>query len=155
MFEKSIEIIPFEAKYHEDLRQLSFEWLEKYVFIEPEDLIFLDNPQRFIDEGGYIWMARFGKEIVGTISLLKNNETTYELNKFAVTEKFKGLKIGMKLMDVCMKKAKILKAKKVILYSNHKLEAALKIYEKYGFKHVSTEGIRYEGADVKMELIII
>ena len=44
---------------------------------------------------------------------------------------------------------------KVILYSNTKLESAIYIYRKFGFKEVpSEEGVAYERANIKMEYII-
>lgn len=35
-----------------------------------------------------------------------------------------------------------------------RLETALKLYEKYGFRHVEVTGAPFETADVKMELIL-
>src|SRR5712672_1924091 len=46
------------------------------------------------------------------------------------------------------------KAKKIFLYSNSQLQTALKLYEKYGFRHVPVTGAPFVTADVKMELIL-
>lgn len=32
-----VEIIEYKDKYYDDFKKLSYEWLEKYVFVEPED----------------------------------------------------------------------------------------------------------------------
>jgi putative acetyltransferase len=50
------------------------------------------------------------------------------------------------------KKAKELGATSVILYSNKLQAAAIKMYEKIGFKHLPVETTVYKRADVKMEI---
>jgi len=30
-------IVPYDSEYKEDLKRLSYEWLEKYVGVKPED----------------------------------------------------------------------------------------------------------------------
>jgi len=51
-----------------------------------------------------------------------------------------------------LQKVKELGGKKLILFSNHQLQTALKLYEKYGFKNVEVTDSPFETADVKMEL---
>ena len=71
-----------------------------------------------------------------------------------VTKKLRGRGISKLLIEECIAKAKELKAKKIILFSNHQLTSALGLYEKYGFTHVAVEDSPFETADVKMELIL-
>jgi ribosomal protein S18 acetylase RimI-like enzyme len=80
------------------------------------------------------------------------DENTYELAKLAVTERFQGLKIGNKLMEKCIEVANEEKAKEIILYTNHKLVSAIKLYEKYGFKHIPLTNNKYLESDLKMVL---
>ncbi|WP_237579069.1 hypothetical protein [Candidatus Enterococcus willemsii] len=35
---ESVEIVDYNEQYHEGFKQLSYEWLEKYVTVEPEDV---------------------------------------------------------------------------------------------------------------------
>ena len=49
-------------------------------------------------------------------------------------------------------KVKELGGQKLILFSNHQLQTALKLYTKYGFKNVEVTDSPFETADVKMEL---
>lgn len=35
---KQIEIVTYEEKYHDDFKPLGYEWLEKYVTVELEDI---------------------------------------------------------------------------------------------------------------------
>ena len=51
-------------------------------------------------------------------------------------------------IDICIEK----NIKIITLESSSKLENALKLYEKLGFKHVELVDGHFETADVKMEL---
>jgi N-acetylglutamate synthase-like GNAT family acetyltransferase len=76
----------------------------------------------------------------------------FELAKMCVTKNWQGKGISKILIEKCLKKAKEIGAKKLILFSNHQLQTALKLYEKYGFKNVEVKDAPFETADVKMEL---
>ena len=86
MSENKIEIIPFSSEYSSAIKTLNFEWLEKYFEVEDSDIKTLSNPQlEIIDKGGKIFYAKYQNLIVGTVSLLKIDECTFELSKMAVT----------------------------------------------------------------------
>ena len=151
----TVVIIPFSDDLKEAIKTLNEEWLLRYFKIEPKDEKVLSNPQKYIlDPGGMIFYAQYKGRIVGTVSLIKINETDFELSKMAVTDGVQGLGIGKKLMDHCIHVAEAHKMKKLILYSNRKLIPAIHLYEKYGFVEVELEGGVYERADIKMERII-
>jgi N-acetylglutamate synthase-like GNAT family acetyltransferase len=115
----------------------------------------LSDPQgEILDKGGMIFYAKYNDKIVGTVSLLKIDETTFELSKMAVTDGVQGLGIGQKLLEHCLLIAKQKEMKKLILYSNRKLLPAIYLYEKFGFEEVPLESGNYERADIKMEKII-
>ncbi|WZL72453.1 GNAT family N-acetyltransferase [Clostridiaceae bacterium 35-E11] len=150
---KSIEIISFEDRYHEDFKTLSYEWLKKYGLLEPEDERILNNPKEVIlNQGGHIFFAKYGEEVVGTVSLIKVDENTFEIAKFAVTETYQGLSIGKKLLEKCLQIAGDEKIQKIILYSNHALTSALALYKKFNFKEIPLDSRKYMESDLKMEL---
>jgi ribosomal protein S18 acetylase RimI-like enzyme len=150
---KEIKIVEYEEKYHDDLKKLSYEWLKKYVSVEPEDEKILNNPKEVIlDKGGFIFFANYGEEIVGTVSLIKVDENTFELAKLAVTEKYQGLNIGKMLMEKCLYVAKQNNAKKIILFTNHILTSAIEVYKKFDFKEIPLVNNKYIESDLKMEL---
>ncbi|MFV5684619.1 GNAT family N-acetyltransferase [Flavobacterium sp. GB2R13] len=153
--ENTVEIIPFTTALTEPIKTLNIEWLKKYFKVEPKDEIVLSNPQgEIIDKGGMIFYAKYSDKIIGTVSLIKIDETTFELSKMAVTDGVQGLGIGKKLMVYCMDVAKKEGIKKLILYSNRKLLPAIHLYKKFGFVEIALEGGVYERADIKMERII-
>ena len=151
-----VEIIPFSIELKEPIKTLNLEWLHKYFKVEPKDNKVLSNPQgEIIDKGGMIFYAQYNNSIVGTVSLLKINDSTFELTKMAVSDGNQGLGIGKKLMEHCLKKAQEEGIQKLILYSNRKLLPAMHLYESFGFIEIPVEDGVYERADIKMEKNLI
>ncbi|WP_431241540.1 GNAT family N-acetyltransferase [Flavobacterium sp. P21] len=150
--QNKIEIIPFSPDLKEHIKTLNIAWLEKYFRVEDKDKITLSNPQEeIIDKGGMIFYAKYNDEILGTVSLLKENDFTFELSKMAVSDKAQGLGIGNKLLEHCIKIAKEKDMKTLFLYSNTALLPAIHLYKKFGFKEIPLEKGIYERADIKME----
>jgi GNAT superfamily N-acetyltransferase len=156
MNELKVQIVPFDKQYIKDFTQLNFEWLEKYFYIEDYDREVLTQPQKYIlDEGGHIFFALFGDEIVGTVALIKRGDKVFELSKMAVTEKYQGLRIGQKLMYKCIHYAGQSGWEKLFLDSNTILIPAITLYHKVGFKEIPVpEDTPYERCNIRMELYV-
>ena len=151
MIEK-LKIIPFEAKYTKQFHDLNIAWLKKYFYVEDHDREVLENPQTYIiDNGGFIFMAEYQNEIVGTVALM-NEEEGFELSKMAVDPKYQGHKFGQQLMVYCIEFANNIGWKELFLYSNTSLENAIYIYRKFGFVEVPMIGSPYSRGDIKMVL---
>lgn len=155
ILDNDLRIIPFSPEWKEPIKTLNIEWLQKYFKVEPKDEKVLSNPQEeIIDKGGMIFYVQYKDVIVGTVSLLKIDNQTFELSKMAVSEGIQGLGIGKKLLQHCIEVAKEQQIKKLILYSNRSLKPAIHLYEKFGFEEIALEEGIYERADIKMEKII-
>jgi ribosomal protein S18 acetylase RimI-like enzyme len=153
--ENTVEIIPFAPHLKDAIKTLNLQWLSKYFKVEEKDHLTLSNPQEeIIDKGGMIFYAKYNNEILGTVSLLKIDDTTFELSKMAVSDRAQGLGIGNQLLLHCMDVAQKNNIKKLLLYSNRSLLPALHLYRKFGFIEVPLEAAVYERADIKMEKII-
>ncbi|MHA8068982.1 GNAT family N-acetyltransferase [Aquirufa ecclesiirivi] len=150
-----IRITYFEPAYRDAIRRLNVEWLEKYFHVEEIDREVLSKPEEVIlAPGGEIFYAWFGDEIVGTVSLMKIDDTSFELTKMAVSENFQGLGIGKLLMENCLDFAKKAGIKQIIIYSNRRLERAVDMYRKFGFLEMDLGPVIYQRADIKMRLDI-
>lgn len=150
-----IEIVPFSKAEKEAIKTLNYEWLEKYFKVEPKDEHVLNNPQQeIIDKGGIIYYTNRNGKLIGTATLLKHDDSTFELSKMAITENAQGLGIGRQLIDFCLNEAKKMGIQRIFLYSNRKLNPAIYLYESFGFKEIPVEDGVYERADIKMELIL-
>ncbi|MDH4058541.1 MAG: GNAT family N-acetyltransferase, partial [Cyclobacteriaceae bacterium] len=66
---------------------------------------------------------------------------------------FRGLKIGEALSLKAIEKARVLGGRKIILYSNTKLEPAIGLYRKLGFQEIPLDG-PYKRSNIKMELTL-
>ena len=72
----------------------------------------------------------------------------------AVSQHFRGKKIGYKLGQYAIETAKLLRAKRIWLESNRILEPAIKLYLKLGFKEIPMRTTPYARADIRMELLL-
>lgn len=150
----SLKIIPFESRYSHIFRNLNVTWLDTYFYVEPKDSELLENCQELIiNKGGHIFFAKNCESIVGCFAFIPLKSKVYELGKMAVDPKFQGMKIGQKLLSFAIAFAKKNDWTKIVLYSSTKLDIALHIYKKYGFKEVTLEEkLPYKRSDIKMEL---
>ena len=152
---KNMEIVGFEPGLAKEFKDLNIAWLKKYFEVEPADEKVLNDPQKeIIKKGGFIFFAKSGNTVAGTVSLLKLKEDVFELAKMAVAESLQGKKIGNLLMEYCIDFAKKLDAAKLVLYSNRKLLPALHLYKKFGFIEVPLENSEYKRSDIKMEKVL-
>jgi ribosomal protein S18 acetylase RimI-like enzyme len=77
----------------------------------------------------------------------------YELTKMGVEKDFRNQGVGRQLLKKAVEQAKLNKLKKVIIYSNRKLENAIYLYKSFGFIEVELEkNPNYQRADIKLEL---
>lgn len=144
----------FSAENLADFRDLNVEWLQKYFVVEEHDEEQLGRPEAIIENGGKIFFASENGKNIGTASLIKEDDATFELAKMAVTEDAKGKGVGNLLMAHCIAEAEKLGAKKIILLSNRSLGAAIHLYEKYGFVEVPITNNPYARGNIKMEKIL-
>ena len=149
---KELKIKAFEDKYHPQFREISLDWLQSSGLYEKADDDLLDNPQKYLEHGSFIFLAHYNDEIVGTVTLSPLENNTFEIMKLGVIDRYKGLGIGAKLMQLCIDICQNKEVKLITLDTSSKLKKAIKLYEKLGFEHVAITDSYYESADVKMEL---
>jgi putative acetyltransferase len=138
-------------------RTLNEEWITRYFVLEPKDIETLNNPQKILADGGQIYFARSGGEVVGCVALLPLEDGTYELSKMAVSPAMRGRGTGRMLLEYTVLQARLIGAKKLFLGSNSVLANAVHLYEALGFQHIPRESLpwlAYARADVFMELTL-
>ena len=146
-----VEIIDFEERYKPALEDISLPWLLEYDLLEPVDLEMLADPNRFIAGGGRVLLARLDGEIVGMVMLELQGEGVCEALKFGVKEPYREQGIGTALMKAAIQAAREAGQKTIVVTSNHKLKAALRLYEKFGFEYVEYSDKWFQLSDVRME----
>jgi len=150
-----MEIVSFQPEYAKSFYDLNIEWLEHYFYVEDYDREVLSNPQQYVlDRSGYIFFVIEQGIVLGTVALMPYDKGSYELTKMAVLSEHRGKRIGQLLMEYCIDFAKK-EQRSLILYSNTKLENAIHIYRKYGFKEIPVEqDSPYERSNIKMILTL-
>jgi len=150
-----VEILSYQPEHQPWFEKLNRDWIEKYFWMEPIDFAVLQHPEEHIvKHGGTIFMGTYNKEIAGTAAVKFVEPGTYEFTKMAVDEKFQGKKIGKAIAEAAIKWSRNSGAKRIILYSNTKLETAIAMYRKLGFKEIPLDG-PYKRSDIKMELSLV
>jgi ribosomal protein S18 acetylase RimI-like enzyme len=149
-----IQILDYTQQHQPYFEKLNRDWIEKYFWMEPIDYDVLQHPDvHILNKGGHILMAQYNNEVVGTVALKHVQGSVYEFTKMAVDDKHQGLKIGLRLAEAAIEKAKSLNATSIILYSSTKLPPALALYRKVGFSEIPLDG-PYKRSDIKMELVL-
>jgi len=150
----SIEIESFRPEHAGRFAQLNREWLEEYDLMEPSNEEQLADPQtHFLDRGGQIFVALHDGDVVGTCAIVPHGVDEFELAKLTVSPAFRGRSIARRLVQRCLEYARERAARRVTLVSNSRLQAALRLYESFGFEHRAAPGDKeYEHQDTYMVL---
>lgn len=147
-----MEIIPYNSTFAQAFYDLNVQWLETYFYVEPYDREVLSKPlQYIIKPGGKIFFITQNNTTLGTVALIKRGDGVFELTKMAIEPSKQGKNLGQQLLKYCINFAKENNFKQLYLYSNTKLENAIHIYLKYGFKEVSIPRDNpYKRSNIKM-----
>jgi putative acetyltransferase len=150
-----MEIFENNRNHLNDFIRLNEEWISSYFEIKEMDRKLASNPQKIINDGGYIFSMVVDNQVIGVCSLFNKGNNIYELARMAVSPNHQGKGYGNQLINRCLLKAHEIKSKKIDLISNTKLKAAISLYNKHGFKTVSTEQHPvYSRANITMEKYI-
>jgi len=148
-----MEIHENNKKHLNDFIKLNEEWISRYFSIEETDRKLAANPYKIIENNGYIFSLVEKNKVIGVCALFNENNGVFELARMAVSPAHQGKGLGKALIEICLSKAREIKAKKIYLVSNTKLQSAIELYKKYGFVTIQTgQHPVYSRANIVMEL---
>lgn len=144
------EIIPFEEKYIDQVKDLIGNLLVYTGTLSPTDLPIDDEdldaiPETYSGRGGF-WIAVQDDQVIGTVGLKDMGNNIVKLKRMFVASDLHGKGIGEALLNYALNYAKAQGFSKVILNTNEHMIRAHHFYEKHGFKQTGKTGtqLHYE-----------
>jgi DNA-binding MarR family transcriptional regulator/predicted GNAT family acetyltransferase len=128
------------------LYQEEYGWNEEYEALVSEILAkFIRN---FDPKWEHCWIAEKDGEVVGSVFAVKKDATVAQLRLLYVDPRVRGLGIGKRLVDECIRFSRQKKYRTLTLWTNSVLKSARRIYEASGFQLVKEEPHHSFGKDL-------
>lgn len=128
-----------EYRWNEQFEALVAEIVAKYV-------------RDFDKKAERCWIAERNGTVVGSIFVTRHDEKTAKLRLLYVEPNARGLGIGQRLVEECVRFARNAGYQRMMLWTNSVLTAARKIYEKAGFELIESEPHHSFGHDLVGEV---
>ena len=129
-----MELVQYKEEYKQrvfDFTDRCFEELGKEFEPEGRHYFYNDIEKSFVS----FYCLLDDEKLIGTVALKKIDEYTVELKSLYLDKSYRGQHLGSRLVKAVVDEAGKLGYKSIVLDSMSKYKDALRLYEKYGFKH--------------------
>ena len=150
-----MKVIEYTEKYKQAFIDFNTEWIIEYFgFLEEEDIHTFETVDDRLANGAMIYVAVEDPVPLAVCMAAPLENTVWEICKLgsnkAVPHKGAGSAVVRAAMDWAISHG----AEKLFLITNRKLEAAIHIYKKLGFKEVKLDDYGYMRGDIAFEYIV-
>ena len=137
------------VKRHAEIYAKEYQWTEPFEGLCAQ--IVADFANTYDPKRERCWIAEMNGEKVGCVFLAKDSAAVARIRLLLVDPKARGLGLGARLVDECVRFARDAGYKKITLWTHSVLIAARHIYEKAGFRLTRTDKHKSWGRPVVSE----
>jgi Transcriptional regulators len=131
---------------HGRLYAEEYGWDERFEALVAQ--ICSDFINRYNPDRERCWIAEMDGQIVGSVMVVQESDEAAKLRLLLVDPRARGLGLGKRLVDECIRFARRKGYRKLVLWTNHVLVQARNIYQKAGFVLVRQEPHRSFGPEL-------
>ena len=131
---------------HGRLYAEEYGWDERFEALVAQ--ICSDFINRYNPDRERCWIAEMDGQIVGSVMVVQESDEAAKLRLLLVDPRARGLGLGKRLVDECIRFARRKGYRKLVLWTNHVLVQARNIYQKAGFVLVKQEPHRSFGPEL-------
>lgn len=135
--EESVIILDYNPGLKAYFFELAGYWLTGFLKgkLDDEEEFALRNPEKtYLEQGGFLFFAKYKEEIVGCIALKPLDDYQFELVNLFVEPAYRNMGIATRLIDRCITRCYENQATELWLQTNISLKEADKLYYKFNFK---------------------
>lgn len=140
--------IKYAYKFPKEIKKLFGEYTEllikndetfkKYLEIQNYDKEIENLEEKYGLPFGRLYILFYDEEVAGCVGLKRIDENSCELKRLYVRDKFRGKKLGEKLVEKIIRDAKKIGYKNILLDTLPFLDKAIMLYKKYNFYEIES-----------------